>query len=54
MLLSLARRIIACAHCRFDGNALNAHYGHHAQAAGPLQRECGADAAALIAVSISH
>jgi hypothetical protein len=42
--------LIACAHCRFDGNALNAHYGSHAEAADPIARECGTDGAALLAV----
>eukprot|EP01051_Picozoa_sp_SAG22_P004068 SAG22_NODE_210_length_15092_cov_81.740946_3_plen_341_part_00 len=43
--------LVACAHCRFDGNALNAHYGHHAQAPDPIVRQCGTDPHALITVS---
>ena len=43
--------IIACAHCRFDGNAIGAHYGSHEQDKDPITRECGHDPRALIAVS---
>lgn len=40
--------LVACAHCRFENNALSAHYGHHAQATDPIVRQCGQDSHALI------
>ena len=33
--------LVACARCRFEGNALSAHYGSHAQATDPIVRQCG-------------